>query len=269
MKAIQGLILVILLASCGGDRAESVNAAGMEYKSFAESDGEEMVMREDAQTTAPQQGKEQKLIKTGNLNYKVDEIQKEQDRLLAIVKAHKGYVSSENTYRNDYRVSQNMQIRIPATHFDQVLKEIEVGVEFFENKSVNVSDVSEEYYDLEARLKTKKALEQRYMDLLNSAKSVSEILEVERELYKVIEEIESVEGRFKYLNDQVGMSTLNIGFYTTTEDRGRFGYEGMKSLSRGWEHFKSFVLWFIAQWPFLIVIGFLWFLVRRRWKRRG
>src|SRR5690606_18336536 len=79
---------------------------------------------------------------------------------------------------------------------------------------VNAQDVTEEYYDLETRLKTKKEVEARYIEILKSkAKTVEEILIAEDKIRYLREEIEAVEGRLRLLKNKVGLSTIQIEIY--------------------------------------------------------
>ena len=80
--------------------------------------------------------------------------------------------------------------------------------------------MTEEFVDLKARLKAKKELEDRYLQLLEQAKNVKEMLEIERELSNIREEIEAKEGRLQYLQNKVTLSTIYINFYKTTQSKG-------------------------------------------------
>jgi len=114
-------------------------------------------------------------------------------------------------------------------------------------------------------MKTKKELEQHYYDLLKQTKNVAEVLLVEEQLNTVRADIESAEGRLKYLKDKVNMSTLHLTFYeTTSAPVGFFGEIG-KSFVSGWKGFLYFILGIISAWPIVLVVsGFLFWLIRRR-----
>jgi hypothetical protein len=79
-----------------------------------------------------------------------------------------------------------------------------------ESENVQGNDVTEEFYDLTARLENKKKAEKRYQEILSSARTTKDILEVEQALASVREEIERFEGRKRFLSDQVAMSTINV-----------------------------------------------------------
>jgi len=70
--------------------------------------------------------------------------------------------------------------------------------------------VTEEYIDLEARLRTQKALEAQLLDIMKQAHQVSDAITVERELANVRTEVEKIEGRRRFLENQTSLSTINV-----------------------------------------------------------
>ena len=109
----------------------------------------------------------------------------------------------------DERLHIQMRLRLPAPVLEAVVAAIGGLGKVVEN-SLTGRDVTEEYYDLEARLKNKKRQEERYVEILQVAKTVEEVLKVERELERIRGDIESMEGRFRYLQDQTELATLNL-----------------------------------------------------------
>ena len=94
-------------------------------------------------------------------------------------------------------------IRVPADRFDELLLIIEPLASKIESKNINTQDVTEEFIDVETRLKTKKELETRYLEILKQAKTVTDIISIESQIATVRSEIESMEGRINYLKNQV------------------------------------------------------------------
>ena len=75
----------------------------------------------------------------------------------------------------------------------------------------NASDVTEEFVDVEARIKNKRKLEARILELLDRREDkIQHVIEVERELARVREEIERMEGRMRYLKDKTSLTTITI-----------------------------------------------------------
>ena len=211
---------------------------------------------------------QRKLIKTGNLNFETQDLSKTKTTIEGLVKSFNGYIANDNEYKSYDRISNNISLRIPANKFDEFIVEISKGVEKFDSKNINISDVTEQFLDVEARLKTKKALESKYLEILKKAKTVKEIIEVEREIGKLRGDIESAEGRLKYLSDQVSFSTLNISFYKKISSESSFTKKLKNALKDGYDSIKSFFIFLVGIWPLVIIllVAFLWY--RRRRKKR-
>lgn len=104
----------------------------------------------------------------------------------------------------------NVILRVPASQFDAAIDDIrKVGTRILQEKSSG-RDVTEEFLDVEARIRTKKALEDQFMEIMKQAKKVSEALEVQGQLADVRTEVEQLEGRRRYLDNQAALSTINL-----------------------------------------------------------
>src|SRR5690606_23217818 len=112
----------------------------------------------------------------------VEDIPSTRKAILQAVGQHEGYVSSDRDYNLPGRKSNTVEVRVPAANFDSFLSDATAKVKRFDSKTINVKDVTEEFLDVETRVKTKKALEARYIELLERAGKVSEMLEIEREI---------------------------------------------------------------------------------------
>ncbi|NLY88447.1 MAG: DUF4349 domain-containing protein [Firmicutes bacterium] len=130
--------------------------------------------------------------------------------VMEYMKEENGYVASTRRWVDrDERLHIQMRLRLPAPALEAALAAIG-GLGKIVEESLTGRDITEEYYDLEARLKNKKRQEERYLEILQAAKTVDEVLKVERELERIRGDIESMEGRFRYLQDQTEMATLNL-----------------------------------------------------------
>jgi DNA repair exonuclease SbcCD ATPase subunit len=213
-----------------------------------------------------------KIITSANLNMEVQNLEKFEAELKTLLSQFKASVSNQN--RNDYdrRMESNFTIRVPSSSFDQLFEALKPLAKRIENQSLNLQDVTEQFIDVESRIKNRKSLEERYRELLKQAKDVNDILTIERQLNQIRSEIESQEGRLKYLNDQVDMSTIQMNafeikpFVYQPEPTDSFGQQILKSLSDGWSGLIHGIIWIISLWPFALVIGFILFLFKRRRK---
>ena len=212
---------------------------------------------------------QRKLIRTGSINFEVNDIDSIRKSVDAIVKEINGYISSDEESHNGGDRQVEQVIRIPADNLDQLTNRIVSLAKKVISKEFSSQDVTEEFIDTQARLLTKRDLEKRYRELLVRATKVTEMLEVERQLEAVRSDIESMEGRIQYLGNQVAYSTLTISYYQVipTSTEFAFGSRFFASLERGWRNILYFVLDIFEQWPFIIVVSGM-FLIAYRWIRR-
>ncbi|MFN3916317.1 MAG: DUF4349 domain-containing protein [Flavobacteriales bacterium] len=260
-------ISILLLASCGSNKQEydsvyfakgAYDAATEEYESIeSENDlsGEAIPVVE------------RKLIKTGDIAFETKDLKRTRNTIQEAISKNKGYVSSDNEYKGSARITNNLTIRVPSTNFDQLLNDISEDVEMFDSKNIQVSDVTEEFLDVQARLKTKKELEQRYLSLLNQAKTVAEILEIEREIGTLRADIESLEGRLKYMSSRVDYSTLSVSFYVIKYNEKSFSSRMKNGFVSGWNNLISFVIFLVYNWSSLIIVIFMGWLAKKLWIR--
>lgn len=209
-----------------------------------------------------------KLIKEGLVLFETPDIEKTRSQIMAAVAENNAYVSADKQNNLADKVSYELTIRIPTANFDAFLNSATKDVLYFDNKEIDVKDVTAEYLDNEARLKTKKEIELRYRQLLSKASTVKDVLSIEKELGDIRTEIESLEGQLKFLADQVQFSTLRINFYKNISTPTVFTYQISAAFARGWENLLTMFLLAIDIWPFLLLGAGIWFGVRKLNKRK-
>lgn len=215
-----------------------------------------------------------KIIKDGNISVKTNDIIASKKGIDDLLKKLNAYYESEDLQNNDQTISYDLKIRVPADNFEKLISSIENGKDEIKSKSIQARDVTEEYVDIETRLTNKREYLKRYKDLLSKASTVKDILAIEENIRTLQEEIESKEGRLKYLSDQVSFSTLDINLYKEKEfiykpqPKDKFSERVKKSLSNGWTSVVDFVLWTITIWPYIILTLVSYFIVRRVIKKR-
>jgi len=181
-----------------------------------------------------------------------------------------GYVSDEQMNSSSGSVEQSLTVRVPANNLDGLVNAISGYAGELDNRNINVQDVTMEYIDVESRIKTKRELELRYLELLKQAQNVEEILNIERELGTVRTDIETMEGRLNYLKNQVGLSTLRVSFYTLAGEGPGYGSKVLRSLHGGWELLQGLGLAIMYAWPLWLVVGLaLWYFRKRQSRRQG
>jgi hypothetical protein len=154
----------------------------------------------------PTSASERQIIRTSEITVSVQSTtlaSRESERL---VRASGGYVEkSSGGEENPIR----MRCRVPSALLDGMLDSLSrLGAEV--RRSASAADITDEYADLDARLRTQIALRGRLQQLLDKAKDVPEILSIERELSRVQMEIESMQGRLDRMKSQVQFSVLTV-----------------------------------------------------------
>ncbi len=275
-------VLILLFSSCNqsDDKVMAVAVPADSY--YAAADSTAVEAEEDTKSyavsmnlAAPARENiiETKIIKSGNLRFQSDDLEVTYANIQTAVKKYNASIKNDSQANNDYQFSRTINIRIPNQHFDAFIADISKGVKYFDVKDISSQDVTEEYIDVASRIKTKKVLEARYLELLKKANKVSEMLEIEGQLSEIREEIEAKEGRLRYLQNKVAMSTLDIEFYkpvaqgrkATVSYGGRIG----NAVVSGFNGISNFFIGLLENWPVIVTLVVLIFLIRKRFKRKN
>lgn len=221
----------------------------------------------------PEKEIEAKIIKSGNLRYQTDDLDKTYAQIKEAVKKYHALIKNDSQYNDEDGVSRRINIRIPNGNFDAFIADISKGVHYFDLKNISSDDVTEEYIDVASRIKTKKVLEERYYELLKKASKVSEMLEIEKKLSEIREEIEAKEGRLRYLQNKVSMSTLDINFYKPIAQgqKAKVSYIGRigNAIATGFNGILNFFIELLGIWPVIVTLVVLILLIRKRFKRKN
>jgi hypothetical protein len=154
------------------------------------------------------------IVRTGQASIEVDSLESSMAELRRIVQRVGGFVAdaSVQSGKNQLR-SATLQLKVPASRFDELTQGLEpLGKLQFVN--VAAEDVSEEFVDLTARVVNGRRLEDRLVELLRTRTGkLQDVLTVERELARVREEIERMEGRMRFLKTSAQLSTLSVNLF--------------------------------------------------------
>lgn len=276
-------LLILTFSSC--DKNESMNADTVDSVAVDEVANMDIAMPQveavKAIAFAPpvvKEGKElqqsqieKKLIKEGELRFKTSDIAATRKVLIISLEKLGGYISEEGENNYDGQKAITLNTRIPAKNFDAFLSVVSNNAESIDSKNIRIKDVTTEFIDITTQLANKKKLEARYLELLNKASKVSDLIEIEDKLTDIRSEIESTQGQLNYLSKQVAYSTLSITFYSkqTVQDNGQtFGYKIKSALTNGWYTLGSLFFGFIAWWPIWLVLFVVVFAIRK-WRNRS
>jgi hypothetical protein len=263
-----------LCVACGGgghaDSAPSQEYAVPESKmAYGPQDGSPRFANE-AQAETPEL-EEKKIIRTANLRMQVKSFEQASRDIRSLAQRFSAEIASEEIQQYGEMLENRMTVRVKPERFDSLLLSLEQMAIHLDFRSLNAEDVTRQYIDLETRLASKRAVVERYRELLQQAKNVSEVLNVEENLRKVVEEIESVEGQLRYLSRQVDMSTIQLTYYERSRQplaQRSFWSRIAEGFSRGWQLLKDLAVGLVAAWPIVLIIGAaLWWWRRRRRRR--
>ncbi|MBF4487930.1 DUF4349 domain-containing protein [Flavobacterium sp. CSZ] len=214
----------------------------------------------------------QKIIKEASLRFETNDLQDTFNQIQTAIAANKASIQNDSEGKDYNNVYRNLTVRVPSQNFDAFINAISKGVSYFERKDITSQNVTEEYIDLTTRLKTKRKLEARYLEILQKATKISEILEIEKQISAIREEIEAKEGQLKYLENRVSESTVSIEFYKTIAQKegvkASYGSKIWAAIQSGFFSLSEFLISIISLWPFIILFCVIAYFIRRRFKRK-
>ena len=223
---------------------------------------------------------ERKIIRNADLQLESDKPEEAQQKISQIAETKGGFVvetqSSASDVKANVRDTVSMTVRVPSAKFDEALSEIRGTASRVIVENVKGEDVTEEFIDIEARLKTQKALEAQFLEIMKQSKTVEDALNVQTEIANVRGEIEKIEGRKRFLESQASLSTIKIRLQTPaafSANSAGFFYQLTEALSDGFGAALSFILILvrilIALLPFFLLIVLPVYFVIRYFLRKN
>lgn len=213
-----------------------------------------------------------KIIKNGELEIQVGDIKKAHQQVNEIVKSNNAYIQNERFNNTDIDEKQFFTIRVPHKNFDVLINSFSNGIGSVLSKNIASDDVTEEYTDVSIKLDNKKIYLEKYRDMLRSAKTTKDMLEIQENIRELEDEIDVAEGRLRFIDDRVNYSTLNLMLYkekvrSSATSKIGFGSRFGDSFTEGWNSFVAFFLGIISFWPFFLLIPVV-VLIWRKWRNR-
>ncbi|WP_148358258.1 DUF4349 domain-containing protein [Peribacillus simplex] len=274
--------LYLLLAGCSSNEKDDSASKGQDEKAESKMDAsisgnkvQEEVAEKEGMTD------ERKVIHQAQLELKVKNLEKAQIKIENKVAEYGGYVVESNVNREDEElVEGTITVRVPEAHFRDFLADSEGEASEVVGRNVTGQDVTEQYVDLKARLKSKRAVEERLLAFMKDAEKTEDLLKISSDLAVVQEEIEQLTGQMKYLENQTSYSTVTI---TLSQDRIVVPGIDNKELNT-WERTKKqlatsanlllkagsgIIVFIIGNLPILIILGGAGAVVHWVIKRRG
>ncbi|WP_066172820.1 DUF4349 domain-containing protein [Bacillus marinisedimentorum] len=289
--AVMGTVILIFTAACSGGNEESVvtedNVSKNEMATKEESEQEisgEAGAGDAASTVEDKVQSERKVAYEGDLSLEVETL----DDFLPLVEKKTaelgGYMVESAVYKeSEEHRGAHLSVRVPSKHFQDFMVYVEENSKEVNNRNVRGQDVTEEYVDLESRLKAKKAVEERLLAFMEEAQKTEDLLKISNDLGRIQEEIEQLQGRMKYLDNRIEYAsiTMNVSesYSPKLQDR-----EELNTWDKTKDTFITTLngLSAFASWIFVALVGFspvlillaiigaaVWMIMRRRKRKQG
>lgn len=224
---------------------------------------------------APAVSDQRLIVRNGDMALVVNDVTDTRDEIIRLAERLGGFVVSSFISGEGREMRGSITIRVPDEEFQATLTELRKLAVRVDSESTNSRDVTEEYTDLEARLKNAEATEKQYVALLSQAKNVEETLQIYAALSQVRREIEQIKGQMQYLERTSSMSLITIqlrpqGSGSALVKPGWSVLETIKSairslvtLGQGLVNVLIWILLFLPIWGTILGI-ILWRIRRRR-----
>ena len=227
MKSLQALLILVLLSSLSGcfraqhsQRAATDTAPQVSEQREPELNVQKVSLNQADESKSMAEAMNRKILRNADFKLEVIDPTVAQHKITSMAELLGGFVvTSESKQREDgERAKQELQIslvlRVPALQFNSALEQIRATASRVIEEKTSGQDVTEEFIDLEARIKTQKALELQFLEIMKQSNKVSDALEVQRQIAEVRTEIEKLEGRKRFLENRASLSTITINLQT-------------------------------------------------------
>ena len=156
------------------------------------------------------------VIRSANLSIVVPEPAASVQAIAALASRMGGFVVSSNvfqTFFSEANVSAeraSITIRVPAERLDEALEAIRAGATEIQSENISGQDVTQEFTDLQSRLRNLVAAEEQLLEIMSSAQETEDVLRVFENLRQVSEEIEVIKGRIQYISESARLSAISV-----------------------------------------------------------
>lgn len=282
------ILFVLLLAGCSGGMSQEdskmssdgdMNSAAEMEKNQSDdigfSENEKQVANVDQKSKAEDQADhetdisaaQRMVIYNAEMDITVKNFENARDSLEEKAKRYNGYiVQSDSTRFDDVQQSGRMTFRIPQEHFQAFLTDAEGLSVQVNNRRVSGQDVTEEYVDLESRLKTKRAVEARLLEFMQGAQKTEDLLKISADLADVQEQIEQIAGKKKFLENQAALSTITITLQENEVPVPKIDNQNLNTWQKIKKQFadninillaagSGIIVFFIGNLPILLIFG--------------
>ncbi|MEJ2551852.1 MAG: DUF4349 domain-containing protein [Anaerolineales bacterium] len=164
------------------------------------------------------------VIRNANLSLVVNDPTESSNQIAAMAEEMGGFVVNMNVYQTTFDSGvegerASITIRVPVERLDEALETIKAGAIEVRNETVSGQDVTEEYTDLQSRLRHLEAVEQQLLGFLEEARDTEDALSVFSQLEQKQAEIEVIKGRIQYLENSARLSMISVELQPDVAER--------------------------------------------------
>ena len=234
------LAIIIILAACSGKTEQT----------------EPSVVNKVANTSSTVNSEQRAIIKESTIRLRTSNIDATYSKIKSSLKAYSAYFAEENSQNDNSSKNYEVIVRVPSKNMDAFINSFikDKSIIEVEDKTLSLQDVTEEYVDVQARIKVKKEYELKLIELLKKAKNITETIEIQKQLNELRVDIEKSEGRKKFLDNQINYSTVRITFYEDIKLSTHFFSSLWDSLKAGWQVFLYIINALAYLWIIIIII---------------
>lgn len=267
MKKLGTIIMFLLLII-------SCNSSG-ERSSVESLMDEEVENSSNIDLEKPEIPADRKIIWNADLEFQVKNVDESTKEISKLCSKYNAFISHMNLTSSNYEISNRITIRVDNENFNKLINEIKGTSTFIRKVEIKSNDVTEEFIDIESRLKTKKEVRDRYIDILrNRSGEIKDVIAAEDAIRKITEEIEAKEGRLRFLQDKVSQSTIDLEIYQKVDFQSEpetfekgFFTKAKESLETGWNIIIEILLLLLSIWP-IVIIAIIFIIWRRNWRNK-
>jgi hypothetical protein len=217
IKIFISLISLSLLCSCArqvGESSRSVSAP--QTVNDQRKTTSQISLQQAGESQSMAEAMNRKILRNAELTLEVETPTEVERKITSIAESLGGFVVTSESKQHEsgdpakQYLEVNLVIRVPEAQFGAALDQIRSSGSRVLQQKISGQDVTEEFIDLEARIKTQKALELQFLEIMKQATKVSDALEVQRQIAEVRTEIEKLEGRKRFLENRASLSTITV-----------------------------------------------------------
>jgi len=263
----KNVFLFMLIALFAAACSTNTQDRGQSSESAIETPAMQLAKMSDENKAVTPLPTDRKIIKEGMVFFATTDLNGTEIAIKDAIRLYAGYIAEEDIESYDSTSRHIIVAKIPAAQFDAFLATVSNKAGKLDRKEITSEDVTEAYLDAESHIRVKKALEERYFELLQQCKTMDEIIKMEEQLNNVRNDIEITQGRLNYLSNRSSYSSLRITFYEPDAEpvvakNGFFAKIG-KSFASGWNFILMFIIGLVRIWPLFVFIVCGYFIYKK------